>query len=154
MQYSPIKDHQHHKWQQQKSWISYPDCQLARDKQQTQYRLTPKWKWKMLTNYWKFQNRNVQTYGFVYHDTNGQKHGPVWKTQSFLLSGNLYVHPKARLVWERQFEKVPVETWMGENSKLGMSLCTSFKRIILMCVCWWHKIGWKETKSWSDVDTT
>ena len=34
----------------------------------------------------KFPNRNVQIYGFVYHDTNGQKHGPVWKTQSFLLS--------------------------------------------------------------------
>ena len=31
-------------------------------------------------------NRNVQTFGFVYHDTNGQNHGPVWKTQSFLLS--------------------------------------------------------------------
>ena len=37
-------------------------------------------------NYWKLQNRNVQTYGFVYHDTNGQNHGPVWKTQSFLLN--------------------------------------------------------------------
>ena len=24
-------------------------------------------------------------FGFVYHDTCGQKHGPVWKTQSFLL---------------------------------------------------------------------
>ena len=35
----------------------------------------------------KFPNRNVQTFGFVYHDTNGQNHGPVWKTQSFLLSG-------------------------------------------------------------------
>ena len=35
----------------------------------------------------KFQNRRVQTFGFVYHDTNGQNHGPVWKTQLFLLSG-------------------------------------------------------------------
>ena len=34
----------------------------------------------------KFPNRSVQTFGFVYHDTNGQNHGPVWKTQSFLLS--------------------------------------------------------------------
>ena len=34
----------------------------------------------------KFQNRNVQTFGFVYHDTNGQNHGPVWKTQSFFLN--------------------------------------------------------------------
>ena len=24
---------------------------------------------------------------FVYHDTNGQNHGPVWKTQSFPLKG-------------------------------------------------------------------
>ena len=28
----------------------------------------------------------VQTFGFVYHDTNGLNHGPVWKTQSFLLN--------------------------------------------------------------------
>ena len=27
------------------------------------------------------QNRNVQTLGFVYHDTNGLNHGPVSKTQ-------------------------------------------------------------------------
>ena len=35
----------------------------------------------------KIQNRNVQTFGFVYHDTNGQNRGPVWKTLSFLLKG-------------------------------------------------------------------
>ena len=35
----------------------------------------------------KFQNRSVQTFGFVYHDTNGVNHGPVWKTQSFRLKG-------------------------------------------------------------------
>ena len=34
----------------------------------------------------KIPNRNVQTFGFVYHDTNGLNHGPVWKTQSFLLN--------------------------------------------------------------------
>ena len=44
-------------------------------------------KWKMLTNYSKFPNRSVQTFGSVYHDTNGQNHGPVWKSQWFLLSG-------------------------------------------------------------------
>ena len=33
------------------------------------------------------KSRNVQTFGFVYHDTNGLNHGPVWKTQLFLLSG-------------------------------------------------------------------
>ena len=53
-----------------------------------------------------------------------------------------------KAIWEN-----PIETWMGENSKLGMSLCSSWKRNILICVCGWHKIGWKETKSCSDVDS-
>ena len=39
MQYSLNKDHQHHKWQQQQSWISSPDCLVAQDKQLTQYLL-------------------------------------------------------------------------------------------------------------------
>ena len=60
----------------------------------------------MLTNYWKFQNQNVQTFGFVYHDTNGQNHRPVWKIQSFFLERNLYGHTLAGLLWERQFEKI------------------------------------------------
>ena len=34
----------------------------------------------------KIPSGNAQTFGFVYHDTNGLNHGPVWKTQSFLLS--------------------------------------------------------------------
>ena len=29
---------------------------------------------------------NVQTFGYVYQDTNGPNHWPVWKTQSFLLN--------------------------------------------------------------------
>ena len=48
--------------------------------------LDPGKKWKMLPNYWKLPNRNVQTFGCVHHDTNGQYHGLVWKTQSFLWS--------------------------------------------------------------------
>ena len=57
-------------------------------------------KWKMLQNYWKFQNRNVQTIGFVYHDTNGQNHGPVWKTQSSRLSENCTV-----ILWQDCYGK-------------------------------------------------
>ena len=54
-----------------------------------------------------------------------------------------------KAIWEN-----PIKTWMGENSKLGMSLRSSWKRIILICVCGWPTIGWKETKSWSDVEST
>ena len=69
-----------------KSSTLYPDCQFAQDKQQIQYQLTHRLKCKMLRNYGKLQDRNVQTFGLVHHDTNGQNHGPVWKTQSFLLN--------------------------------------------------------------------
>ena len=48
------KDHKHHKWLQQRSWISFPDYQDARSKQQMQYQLTPRSKWKMHHRYWKF----------------------------------------------------------------------------------------------------
>ena len=41
MQYSLNKGHQHHKWQQRKSWITYPDCHGAQDNQLTQYLLVP-----------------------------------------------------------------------------------------------------------------
>ena len=60
----------------------------------------------MLTNHSKFPNRSVQTFGFVYHDTNGLNHGPVWKIQLFPLERNLYGHPLAELLRERQFEKI------------------------------------------------
>ena len=48
----------------------------------------------------KFQNRSVQTFGFVYHDTSGQIHGPVWKTQSFHLSEICTV-----LLWQDYYGK-------------------------------------------------
>ena len=54
-----------------------------------------------------------------------------------------------KAIWEN-----PIETWLGENSKLGMSLCTPKKKIILIFVCGWNKIGWKETKYSSDVENT
>ena len=47
---------------------------------------------------------------------------------------NLYGHPSAGLMGKASCED-PFEAWLGENSKLGVSLCTSWKRIILIYVC-------------------
>ena len=86
------------------------------DKQQTQYRLIPKQKWKMLTNYGKFQNRSVQTFGFVNHDTNGLNHGPASETQLFLLNETCTVilwqdyHGKSnfeKILLKHDWEKIP-----------------------------------------------
>ena len=58
------------------------------------------------------------------------------------LGRNLYGHPLARLLWERQCEKVLLKHgW----EKIPNWECE--KRIILICACGSHKIGWKETKS-------
>ena len=46
-----------------------------------------------------------------------------------LLERNLYGHPLAGVLCERQFEKLLLKTWMGENSKFGMSLCSPLTRI-------------------------
>ena len=54
--------------------------------QLTQYLLIPRYKMEDAPKLLKIQNRSVQTFGFVYHDTNGQNHGPIWKIQPFLLS--------------------------------------------------------------------
>ena len=39
-----------------------------------------------------------------------------------LLERNHYGDSLAVVLWERQFSENPIETWKGENSKLGMSL--------------------------------
>ena len=69
------------------------------------------------------------------------------------LERNLYGHPLAGLMGKAILEH-PIETWLGENSKLGMSLCSLWDRILLIRVCGCHSIGWKETKPWSDVEAT
>ena len=52
-----------------------------------------------------------------------------------LLERNLYGHPLARLLWERQFEKILLQHGWEKVPKLGMSRRAPSKRIILICVC-------------------
>ena len=51
------------------------------------------------------------------------------------LERNLYGHPLAGLLWERQFEKILLKYGCEKISKLGMSFHTPSKRVILICVC-------------------
>ena len=104
----------------------------------------------MLHKYWKFQNWHVQTCGFVNHDTNGQNHGRIWNTLSFLLRDFLVILEQdftGKTIWEillkYGWEKVPIVNAYSYTMK-----------IILICFCGWNEIGWKEAKHWSDVETT
>ena len=71
------------------------------------------------------------------------------------LGRNLFGHPLAGLLWERQLEKgTSIVTRLGKSSKLRMLVCKSRKRTILVCVCGRHKTGWKETEHRSNVEST
>ena len=69
------------------------------------------------------------------------------------LEKNLYGHPLAGLLWERQFEKVLVQHGWEKVSNWECFFVHNEKKVILMCVCGWHKICWNETKSWSYVES-
>ena len=57
-------------------------------------------KWKMHRRHQKFRSPNVQICGYVYRNTNGPNHGPVWKTQLFLLNGICTV-----ILWQDYYGK-------------------------------------------------
>ena len=114
------------------------------DKQQTQYQLIPKKNERCSQIIENSQIWVSRHFGFVYHDTNGQNHGPVWKTQSFLLSGICAV-----ILWQDhygkgQFEKILLKHGWEKIPNCECLFVHREKRIILICVCGWHKIGWKE----------
>ena len=82
----------------------------------------------------KIPNRNVQTFGFVYHDTNGLNHGPVWKTQSFLLSEMCVV-----ILWQDYYGKGNLSksycSTFGRRFPIGNAYSYTVKIVILICVC-------------------
>ena len=72
----------------------------------------------------KLPKSDCQTFGFVHLDTNGQNHGPVWKTKSFFFSEFCTV-----IVWQECYGKgnmkISFEVRLGEGFQLGMLIRTS-----------------------------
>ena len=58
---------------------------------------------------------------------------------------NMYGHPLAGLLWERQFDKVLWST-VGRRFLVGDAYSYTDRKVLLICVCGSHEIGWKETK--------
>ena len=81
----------------------------------------------------EFQSQNVQTYGYVFHDTSGRNHGKlVWHPLAgFFLVGETFLQ---KLFWNLD----------GKSTELGMSFCSSKTRIILIGIRGWPQNGWKE----------
>ena len=70
------------------------------------------------------------------------------------LERNLYGHPFGRTVMGKTIWESPIAIRLGESFQSGMLLRLLWKRIILISVCGWHQIGWKETKYSSNVERT
>ena len=61
-------------------------------------------------------------------------------------SGSLVM---GKAIWES-----PIEVRLGESFQLRMLIRTPSERVILIYVCGWHTIGWKETKHQSNMEST
>ena len=143
MQYSLNKDHQRLKWQQQKSRISKPDCQVHRTSSWRSICLYPSKNgrcFKIIENSQIEMSRHLDSSTTT---QNGLNHGPVWKILSFLLSGICTVIFFGRTIMGKAIWENPTEVLLGEGFQLEMLIRTPWKRVVLICVCGWHK-NWLE----------
>ena len=87
----------------------------------------------------------------VYHDTSGQNHGPVWKTQSFLSKG-VYTDTHLLVTCGKGDSRKFLRNLDGKSFKLGMYVRSSETRIISVSIRGWHKNGCKEAEYGSHVE--
>ena len=78
----------------------------------------------------------------VYHDTNGQNHGPVWKTQSFLLNEISTVILQQDCYGKGNSRKSFWKT-DGEKFQIGSAYSLT-ERKDYSCLCMWTITKWQE----------
>ena len=97
-------------------------------------------KWRVLPDCSKFLNRNVQMFGYVFHDTNGQNHGKRLTLPWYFLNETCTV-----IHWPdccgKENSKRFMRTWMGENSELGIYVRSSENKAYV-CQCTWMTSKW------------
>ena len=154
MQYSLNKVHQHQKWQQQKVMdiISrLPGCaRQAADavSAYTQVKMedAPQSLKIPKSEMSRHLDLSTTTHMTKINVQYGRPSRSSWAKSVWSSIGRTVM---GKAIWENL-----IEIRLGEGFQLGMLIRTKWKRVILICVCGWHKIGWKETKYWSDVETT
>ena len=70
------------------------------------------------------------------------------------LERNLYGHPLAGQLWERQFEKVLLEHGWEEVLSWECVICQPSKRTIPMSVCGRHQTGRQNRKQRTDLENS
>ena len=81
----------------------------------------------------------------------GQNHGPAWKIQSFPFNWICTV-----IFWQDCYGKGHLRKsyWNMDGRKFQIVNVSLFiVRIVLICVCGWHEVCWKETEYQCDVES-
>ena len=88
---------------------------------------------------------------YVFHDINGQNH---WLTLHPVvpLERNLYGHPLAGLLWERQFEETPLELRLEKIPNWECLLVHREQGLFLSVFVDDILNGWKEAEHGSHVE--
>ena len=97
------------------------------------------------------QSQNVQIFGYVYQNTSGPNHGPVWKIRSFLQSEIFTV-----IRWQDYYGKSNSRKFyfntLGKKFQIGNAYSLTEKKGY-SCLCMWTRHNWLETnKTMKDVD--
>ena len=98
----------------QKQWLLSQDYQVVMDKQLMQYLPFLKRNWRTLSVCSKFLSQHVQTYGYVFHDTNGPNHRKALEIPWYFLTETCMVTHQLVQKWERQFEEALSELGLEE----------------------------------------
>ena len=96
----------------------------------------------------KFQSQRVHVYGYVFPRHTWPKSWSNSKDPVVLLERNLYGHRFAGFLGGKIVRRSSTGTWMGKSLGLGMSVCSSRTRIMLVGI---HG-GWKKAEYGSHVE--
>ena len=118
----------------QKSWISSPDCLGAQDRQRMQHWLKPKKKWKMLTNCQKIPKSECPDIWIRLPRNKWPKSWSSMEDPVVPLERNLYGHPLAGLLRERQFEKILLKHGWEKIPNWNVSLFIVKKDYSYLCM--------------------
>ena len=139
-------DHQHHKWPQQKQWMTMQDHLTVMESSWRFIRMHSSQKWRTLRHFSTFRSQDVQMYGYVSTTQVAKvmvEHwrpcGPFWA--KFVRS------PTCWLLVGKTVRGSSIGTW--KSAELGMSFCSSETRIVLNGFRGgWHQNAWKESRTW------
>ena len=155
MQYSKNKDLQHHKWRQPKVMnikSRLPGCAgQAADAVSACAQVT---NGRCSKLYWNHKSECpdiwIRLPQHIWPKSLTSMEDPVVP-----LERNLYGHLLAGLLWGKAIWENPIDTWLGEKIPNWECLFVHREKGLFLSVYVDDiKIAWKETKSWSDVETT